>query len=120
MGFIRKFVTLKAKRQKRVKALIDTGADYCYISSALAKEIGAIGYGETIEYVVGDGRKVKGDVVLFTIIIDRKPFDGSAIVIKKTKREFVIGVKFLQVNSIQIMGERLILPRFPVLKVHRL
>ena len=120
MGFIKKFVTLKAQRQKRVKALIDTGADYCYISSPLAKEIGATGYGKTIEYIVGDGRKVKGEVVHFTVMIDRKPFDASGVVIQKTKREFVIGVKFLQVNSIQIMGERLILPKFPVLKVHRI
>ena len=120
MGFIRKFVTLKARKHKRVKAVIDTGADYCYISSALTKEIGAIGYGETIEYVLGDGRKVKSNIVFLTVVIDRKPFAAKAIIVEKTKREFVIGVKFLQVNSIQIMGERLILPKFPVLKIHRL
>ena len=120
MGFIYKIVTLKAKKKRKIKAQIDTGADFCYISSALANYIGAMGYGETMDYEVGDGRKVKGNIVFFTITIDGKPLTGSAVVIKKRKMEFIIGVKFLQVNSIRIVGEKLILPKFPILKIHRL
>lgn len=120
MGFIYKFVTLKAKRTRRIKALVDPGADYCYISSGLVKDIGARGYGEEAEYIAADGRRISSEIVNFATFIDRKRFSTEAIVIDKKKKEFVIGVKFLQKNSIQIMGERLILPRFPELKIHRI
>lgn len=120
MGFIYKFVTLQARRKTRVKALIDTGADYCYISSSLVNTISATGYGEEADYKTADNRRIDSEFVHLTTIIDKKPFATKAIIIREKEREFVIGVKFLQVNSIQIMGERLILPKFPVLKIHRI
>lgn len=123
MGFIRKIVTLNAVRSRRIKALIDTGADKNYISRRLQKIIGATGYGrmkQMTEYVLPNGKIVKSENVYFTIVIDGKPFETYAIVLENKKIEFIIGVNFLQKNSIQIMGERLILPKFPVLKIHRI
>ena len=123
MGFIRKIVTLNAVRSRRIKALIDTGADKNYISRRLQKIIGATGYGrmkQMTEYVLPNGKIVKSENVYFTIVIDGKPFETYAIVFENKKIEFIIGVNFLQKNSIQIMGERLILPKFPVLKIHRI
>ena len=123
MGFIKKVMTIEAARTRRVKALIDTGADKNYITRPLQRFVGASNVGRQekfAEYVLPTGEIVKSKIVYFTLKIDRKPFDTHAIVVNSKKSELIIGVNFLQKNSMQLMGERLILPKFPVLKIHRI
>lgn len=101
MGKIFETFTLEVVRKKKVRALIDSGADYCLIRPDIAEYIGAELTGEHIDgEVIGD-KKLRLPIVGLRII-RRDKYITTKAAVAKIHEPFIIGNTFLQDNAYRL------------------
>jgi predicted aspartyl protease len=100
MGRIYQNLTLRAFYTKKVRALIDTGADATIIRPDIAKAIYGnvpFAYNKPIGLTLPDGRNYEAKVIALTIIIKNSHLNANAAIFP-IKEPLLIGNDFLQEN----------------------
>ena len=98
MGTIyQQVLVLGTKGKKKVKALVDSGAETSFITKKLAEHLGIIGIVNTNAYL-GDGSKISNAKMASCLIsIKGLNFSLSVVIVDDLgKDDLVIGVDFLQ------------------------
>lgn len=122
MSFKSQHITLMGKKNIRVKALIDTGADYSYMKKSLAKKLGILLM--PTQYYRAGVEKRKGWKALVSIKIGNSIVPTSVIVVpdKDIDKPLVIGVNLLQQRGVELdfRTEKIKLANMYKIRRHRL
>ncbi len=97
VGYVFETFTLKAKRAKKVRMLVDTGARCCLISSELAREIGATAIPERFTVTLANRKRARYPAAAVSV-----RFDG-----RKALAVTLIGpcpVPILSVEALEALG----------------
>jgi len=90
---------VRAKKKKRVNALIDTGATTTYIRPDIAKTIGAEKMNKIRVELGEKGKFMEGWETFFGINV-RKISEGTKGIISNITEELVVGADFLQKRNV--------------------
>jgi predicted aspartyl protease len=80
MGHVFETVTLKAKRARRVRMLVDTGARYCQIPPELARAIGATMIPERFTVTLANKKRVRYPAATVSVRVDGRKAAAIALV----------------------------------------
>lgn len=102
MGEKKQSLIIIGKKEIRVDALLDSGANTSYIDVSLAKKLGLQSFKNHKEKVfLGDGSSVYGYKVIFEVKIQNRVKPIKAIAIN-VPEQLVIGHDFMQDNDVII------------------
>ena len=84
---------------KRVKALFDSGANFSFLKSSIAKSINAPKF-RRVKTILGDGSKVDGVLSQINVKIGNRIGLADVIIIDKLDGDLFLGQNFMQKNDI--------------------
>ena len=105
MGEIKQNLTLRGVYEKKVFALVDTGAQESFIRADIASKIGAAKVG-TIDVQLADKRIYKKQPVVAFFVLIKNRFVNARATIFEMREPLILGVDFLQANSAFIDMQR--------------
>ncbi len=80
MGCVFETFTLKAKRAKKVRMLVDTGARYCVIPPELARAIGATVSPERFTVTLANRKRVRYPATAISVRIDGREAGAFSLI----------------------------------------